>query len=98
MGDPAAVATLIDQLEGAGTVYEAAAAAHALGLIGDRRAITPLLAIVEDPENTEIERGFACVALGMLSEKTDLPWNAPFSVNANYLASVPALAEILDIL
>ncbi len=97
-GDDQAVSTLVEYLQSADTVNETSTAAQALGLIGDRTAIDPLVAVVEDRSKAPLQRGFACVALGIIAEKVDLPWNVAFSVNSNYRAKVPALSEILDIL
>ncbi len=98
MGDTAAVQTLIEYLQSAETLAESSSAAQALGLIGDRSAVDPLLAILRNKSKQPLQRGFAAVALGIIAEKTTLPWNACFSVNANYRAKVNALSEILDIL
>jgi HEAT repeat protein len=98
MGDKEAVPTLVNYLQRADTLAEASASAKALGLIGDRSAIEPLLAVARDTSRQPLQRGLAAVALGILAEKADLPWNTSFSVNANYRAKVPALAEVLDIL
>jgi HEAT repeat protein len=98
MGDTQAVETLVAYLQAAETQAESASAAQALGLIGDRSAVDPLLAILRNQSKQPQARGFAAVALGIIAEKTQLPWNAVFSVNSNYRAKVPALSEILDIL
>jgi HEAT repeat protein len=98
MSDTQAVPTLVDYLQNAETLAESSSSAQALGLIGDRNAIDPLLAIAKNPAKQELQRGFAAVALGIIAEKKDLPWNTVFSVNSNYRAKVPALSEILDIL
>jgi HEAT repeat protein len=98
MSDTQAVPTLIDYLQSAETQVETATAAQALGLIGDRSAVDPLLAILKNKSKQPQSRGFAAVALGLIAEKTSLPWNAVFSVNSNYRAKVNALSEILDIL
>jgi HEAT repeat protein len=98
MGDVNAVETLISYLEQAETLSETSSCAQALGLIGDKSAVDPLLAIVRNQSKQALQRGFSCVALGIIGEKTDLPWNVIFSVNSNYRAKVPALSEILDIL
>ena len=68
------------------------------GLIGDRNSIAPLKAIASDEDVQELTRAFACVALGLVGEKTDLPWNARLKANNNYRAKVPSMAEVLDIL
>lgn len=98
MGDTQAVQTLIEYLQSSETLAESSSAAQALGLIGDRSAVEPLLAILKNKSKQPLQRGFAAVALGIIAEKTQLPWNAVFSVNSNYRAKVNALSEILDIL
>jgi HEAT repeat protein len=98
MGDPEAVDVLITTLESSQTLGVSSAVAKALGLIGDSSAIDPLKKIATDKSMGDITRAFACVALGMVCEKTSLPWNARISADNNYRARVPAIDEILDIL
>ena len=98
MSDTQSIAGLVAYLQSADTIAESGSAAQALGLIGDRSAIQPLLTVAGDSRCQELQRGFAAVALGLLAEKSDLPWNTVFACNSNYRARVPALAEILDIL
>jgi HEAT repeat protein len=98
MGDAQAVSTLVATLQTAETLGVSSAVAKALGLIGDTEAVAPLLDIAQDAKKQDIVRAFACVALGIVCEKTDLPWNARISANNNYRARVPAIDEVLDIL
>jgi len=98
MGDPDAVSVLIETLQSSQTLGVSSAVAKALGLIGDSSAIDPLEKIATDKNTGDITRAFACVALGMVCEKTSLPWNARISADNNYRARVPAIDEILDIL
>jgi HEAT repeat protein len=98
MSDTNAVPTLIEYLTTAETLTESSSAAQALGLIGDKSAVQPLLEILRNKNKQPLVRGFAAVALGIIGEKTSLPWNAVFSVDSNYRAKVEALSEILDIL
>ena len=56
------------------------------------------LQILRNKSKNPLQRGFAAVALGIISEKVSIPWNATFSVDSNYRAKVDALSEILDIL
>lgn len=98
MSDTQAVATLIETLEGAQTLGVSSAVAKALGLIGDRDSITPLKNIAMKDGKNPITRAFACVALGLVGEKTRLPWNAVISSNNNYRAKTPSIEEVLDIL
>ena len=97
-GDVQAMPTLIASLQESGTLNEASAAAKALGLIGDKDALPPLRKLVKDGSEQPSTRGFATIAVGIIAEKTDLPWNWVFGVNSNYQARVPAMSEILDIL
>jgi len=96
MGDRRAIEPLIECLLSASTLAEAASAARALGFLGESSAIDALLEVVRNGGNPPMQRGFACAALGLIFDKTDVPWNAAFSVNVNNRASFPALAEILD--
>ena len=98
MSDTQAVPVLIDTLQNANTLGVSSAVAKALGLIGDRDAIGPLNQIASDESKQKITRAFACVALGIVGEKTDLPWNAKISAHNNYRAKVPSIEEVLDIL
>ena len=76
--------------------------ASALGFIGDRRTISPLVKMLFNPELTEISRAFAAVALGGVADKEPLPWNSKIGTDMNYRAAVETLTNqvngILDIL
>jgi HEAT repeat protein len=98
MGDPEAVTILIKVLENSKTLSVKAATAKALGLVGDRRAVEPLGRILHDPALHGLARAFAAVALGIIGEKTDLPWNTVVSENCNPAVSTEAIREVLDIL
>ncbi|MFH0944143.1 MAG: HEAT repeat domain-containing protein [Planctomycetota bacterium] len=98
MGDAEASTLLMGALEDAKTLGVITSLARALGLIGDRGSVGGLLRKISDERATGLARGFACVAVGLIGEKTDLPWNEPFSENANYRTVIPSLMEVLDIL
>lgn len=104
LGDKEIVPELIVMLGSASGLSSQAAISSALGTIGDVRSIDPLIALLEDKEKTEKARGFAAVALGIVSDKEDLPWNAKISIDANYRANTTTLTSpeaatgILDIL
>ncbi|MBL8843160.1 MAG: HEAT repeat domain-containing protein [Planctomycetes bacterium] len=98
LGDREAVPLLAASLRGVATFAEAAALAQALGLIRDRAALEPLLALAGDATESGARRAFAVVALGLLAEKSALPWNAAFTTGSNFLHEPPALREIADIL
>jgi HEAT repeat protein len=98
MSDADALPALLDYLQNADTLAETSSAAQAVGLIGDKSAVNPLIELATNKSKQPMQRGFAEVALGLLAEKTPLPWYVVFSVDANYRAKVNALSEILDIL
>jgi HEAT repeat protein len=78
--------------------------AMALGFIGDKSSVAPLIDAMANERITPLGRAFATVALGMVADPRDLPWNSVFSENLNYRASVSTLVDqqtgtgILDIL
>ncbi|MHC4837447.1 MAG: HEAT repeat domain-containing protein [Planctomycetota bacterium] len=81
-----------------------AGVASALGYIGDRTAVAPLMATLEDDQLTPLGRAFAVVALGMVADKATLPWRNRYSADLNYRAGVSTLLDpttgkgLLDIL
>lgn len=78
--------------------------AMALGFIGDKSSVAPLMAAMANERIAPLGRAFAAVALGMVADQHDLPWNSVFSENLNYRAAVSTLVDqqtgtgILDIL
>ena len=98
MSDTGAVDLLVGTLSSARTLGVSSAAAKALGLIGDRDSIRPLVDVAADGDRQGLTRAFACVALGLVGERTSLPWNAALSANNNYRAKTPSVSEVLDIL
>jgi HEAT repeat protein len=103
LGDKNVVTSLVTQLQDADTLTTQAAIASALGFIGDARSVDPLVGMLKDQELTGGARGFAAVALGIVAEKEELPWNAKFSVDINYRANTTTLTGengtgLLDIL
>ena len=98
MGDPAAVPTLVGCLESSSTLAESSSLAQAIGVIREASALDELLMLASDRGKPGLQRSFGVIALGLLAQKHELPWNTVFAVDSNYTVSVPALREILDIL
>ena len=102
LGDKQLVPELIDMLANAEGLSAQAAISSALGFIGDSRSLDPLIAMLEDSQKTDLARGFAAVALGIVADKEELPWNSKISVGINYRANTTTLTDqkggILDIL
>ncbi len=78
------------------------ASARAIGFIGDKSSVNPLIETMQNDRLTSLARAFAAIALGAISEAYTLPWNSLFSRDLNYRASVQTLTNdasgILDIL
>lgn len=98
MGDVGSIDVLVEAMKGAETLGAVSSIANALALVGDSRAVDPLLAVARDGSRPAVTRGFACVALGLLCERGSMPFNARIRADNNYRAQVPAIAEVLDIL
>lgn len=104
LGDKTVVPELVTMLDSATGMASQAAISSALGFIGDSRSIDPLIAMLKDKQKTDNARGFAAVALGIVADKEELPWNTKISVNINYRANTSTLTSpdsgtgILDIL
>ena len=98
LGDPAVTGILVQRLDRMKTLWETASTAKALGLVGDITAVAPLLKVVENKSRPALTRGFGCVVLGLLGERTRLPWNAHLKYGSNYLVPFRVQSEVLDIL
>jgi len=102
LGDKKLVPELTAMLDQAAGLSSQAAISSALGFIGDSRSIDPLIAMLEDDQKTDLARAFAAVALGIVADKEELPWNSKIGVNINYRANTTTLTDgkggILDIL
>jgi len=102
LGNDEAVPLLQEMLSEHSSTAALSAIASALSLMGDRRAIDPMMAMLEDDQLSQLGRAFAAAALGGIGDKDELPWNAPLSRDVNYRARVPTLTNgrtgVLDIL
>lgn len=97
LADIEAVPDLIELLASGVTYEEQAAFTHAIGLIGDERALEPLLQIASDDSFSLHERGFACVALGMLGERTEHPFQTALRADTNYLTRLEPLVVVAEL-
>ncbi len=91
-------AELLTRMATAEDLPQAAAFAKALGLLGGRAAVEPLLELAQKQSLPEFRRAFAVVALGLVAEKSELPWNAPYLIDANFTTLLRPLQEVFDIL
>jgi HEAT repeat protein len=92
-GDPNVARELVSKLEEAQSHAAQASIAQALGRIGVAESVAPLVGLLASDERSERARAFAAVALGIVIDKDDLPWNAVLSVNTNYVAAPPTLYD-----
>ena len=102
LGDRAANDRLLAKMKEAQSVAVLAALGNAIGRIGDRRAIDPLIEMTQDKELTKLARAFVAAALGGIGDMSSVPWNLPLSRDANYASPVDTLSNgstgVLDIL
>jgi len=89
---------LLSNLLGARSLDVLEGTANALGLVGDGRALPQLVELANDADEASLPRAFACVALGLLGERGELPFHVTLREHNNYGAQVPAIAEVLRIL
>ena len=93
LGDKRAGVELATLLRDSNTLSAQAALCQALGLIGDRGAVGPLLELLGDRRETQRARALAAVALGQVAERDLLPWNERLSADLNYGAATAMLAN-----
>ncbi len=93
MGDYNLVPYLTYMLVEANSLASQAAITKALGFIGDRRSIPPLLSLLEEREVTALSRAFGAAALGLIAERSMLPWNTDISCDLNYRAATVTLND-----
>ncbi len=91
--DRRTTAFLAERLATASSLVAQASLAQALGRIGDVASIDPLLAMLGDAKLTDGARAFAAVALGIIADQDELPWNAVLSVDVNYAAAPATLFD-----
>ncbi|MBI3817375.1 MAG: HEAT repeat domain-containing protein [Planctomycetes bacterium] len=102
LGDKSAVPTLLEVLgdKENKTLAVHAAVATALGFVGDYRAIdnkdsaAPTLPrMLRDKSLAAESRAFAAVAIGIVCDKEELPWNFKISSDLNYTAATATLND-----
>jgi HEAT repeat protein len=95
--DAATVPYLLDQLRTASSFAVQGQLVTAIGAIGDRRALSPLVSLLEDRSQGVQARALAAVGLGLIGDPRPVPALARLSRDYNYRASVPDLDELLFI-
>lgn len=93
LGDREIVPDLLEMLAESKGLAAQASISSALGFIGDRRSVDPLVDMLKNKSLTDLARGFAAVALGIVADKEDLPWNSKIGEDLNYRASTSTLND-----
>ncbi|MBM3977415.1 MAG: hypothetical protein FJ299_10540 [Planctomycetes bacterium] len=93
LGDKEAGNRLVGMLESTNTLAAQAALVQALGFIGDRDSVTPLIELLRDKTRTPLGRAFAAAALGAIADQRSLPWNSSIAIDLNYRASTETLNQ-----
>src|SRR5262249_28353917 len=96
--DADVVPTLLDVLGRVQVHNVSVPVARTLGRIGDAAAISDLSDLARDTSRPDSTRGMAVVALGLLGERGDQPWNASLKELRNAETPVTALQLVFDIL
>lgn len=100
--EPTLTDILIRTLVDADAASTRAAAAAALGRVGDERAVGPLLELIQDEAAPAGARAFGIVGLGILCDDSRRPWKTPMVHAMPYFALTGTLqgegAGLLDIL
>ncbi len=86
---------LFDQLRARRSSYALQALAKAVGLVGDEKAVAPLLTLASDRRSTALTRAAACSALGTLGDPHPIPVLASLRAHYNYLASTGSINRTL---
>ncbi len=92
MEDPTLVERLLALLEQGTSQSTRQAAAAALGMAGDRRALDALVELLKDRTSIASTRGAALAALGRVCDRDRLPWQQAVSEGLNYRAMTLTLS------
>jgi HEAT repeat protein len=96
LGDKDVATQLAVMLREARSLATQGAISAALGFIGDRRSVAPLLQLLGDRSSTDGARAFAAAALGGVADRSLLPWNAEIGIGLNYRAAPATLTDPLS--
>lgn len=102
LGETSIDRQLLDGLRVARSGMARSAAAVALGTVGRRSSMEPLLELVESRHEIQATRAFAVIGLGILCDDDALPWRMPiahalpwFAVNETLTGNANGLLDVL---
>jgi hypothetical protein len=90
-GDKSLVSTLVKEMDATKSSSVRAVHAWALGLVGDARAIEPLVELLKDEEQTTLLRIQVANGLGFVCDQGELPWSTSLKQAANYVTRAETL-------
>jgi hypothetical protein len=93
LGDGSLVDDLVKQMEETDSTARKGVCAWTLALVGDARAVEPIMALLEDESVSDLVRGIAALAIGFIAEPAERPWNTPLSLDVAYPASPATLFD-----
>ncbi len=85
---------LVEHLRTSRSLAARSSIVQALGYLGDREAVDPLLAMLANTEDPDGVRALAAIALGLVCDRDVLPWNSIYSVNTNYVNTPVTLFDV----
>jgi HEAT repeat protein len=98
LGSRRTIPALLRTLRETRSSYVLSSTTMALGFIGDRLAVQPLVAVVKDNSLPPLIRGFGIMALGCIADPERIPLISSIAAGHNYLASTDSLNQLLYIL
>lgn len=86
-------ALLRDRLAHAYSGITAAPLAAVIGRVADSASVLPLAQLTKDHSQTAATREYACIALGLISDRDDISWRSSLASDVNYAAWTPTLFD-----
>jgi hypothetical protein len=93
LGDENLVPDLVKQMDETDSTARKGVCAWALALVGDARAVEPIMALLEDETVSDLVRGIAALAIGFIVEPLERPWKTPLALDVAYPASPASLFD-----
>jgi hypothetical protein len=94
----AAIPKLVEMLKGSSSLFLRSSAVAALGMVGNDKAVEPLVEIYRDKSRQGEERALALAALGRIGDPERIPLLTQIAFDINPYPTVDAISEALRIL
>ena len=98
MGNREVAGELVKEMKTSSNAYVTTSISKALGFVGDRDTIRPLVKMMVDEDEQAITRAYATLALGTIGDDSSIPLLSDFFVGHNYLASTQTLSLLQRIM